>query len=372
MSFRKKATKFKQSLDERHKESAERKDESMFSSIFLMEKLKRMMPNGVNFWRPAKGDHEIDIIPFIAGKNHPRDKEGEPSYLIDIWVYRFVGSMKESFVSPARNFKIIDPIAEYINTHNLSTQQFKKHSADRRVVYLVWVHDTAEEEAKGLQIWEVAHFYMEANLTEISKKPREGGYIPFSHWDHGKRIAFSIQSSGKYIDGDGIEREGISYKGHRFIDRPSPIPEEILDQSFPLDETIEMRPSYEKIYEAFYAKKVSDGKETEETNEEVEENETEETPDEVEEGTCPYGGSFGEDNDQLEDCSSCGLWDNCSDAQLESSIKSGEEETEEEEEETEEEEEETEEEESPPSKKKFAKKEEKTPLKKKAIIRRKK
>jgi len=68
MSFRKKAAKFKDDLDARHKESAERKDETVFGSIFDMEKLRGFFaPRPVYFWRPEKGDHELDIIPFFAG-----------------------------------------------------------------------------------------------------------------------------------------------------------------------------------------------------------------------------------------------------------------------------------------------------------------
>ena len=83
MSFREKAEKFKGELEKRHKESGERKDEgTMGSHIFNLEKLKEYMPNGVNIWRPKEGLHEIDIIPFFAGSQHPRDRESE-------WYYSF-------------------------------------------------------------------------------------------------------------------------------------------------------------------------------------------------------------------------------------------------------------------------------------------
>lgn len=345
MSFRKKAEKFKDDLEKRHKESGERKDEGMSSDIFLHDKLKEYMPNGVNIWRPELGAHEIDIIPYLAGSQHPRDPEGRPSYCVDVWVYQRVGALGLQFVSPARMYKQTDPILEHIRREDLTKDQFKKVAAKRRVIYLIWCHDTPEEEEKGIQIWDVAHFYMEKNIERIAAKAEVGGYVKFSHHDTGKRIAFDIVSEGKWVDENNIERDSISYLGHCFINRPGDgkIPDKILDTNFPLDEVINMKPSYNDIYTAFHGKPPVEGETSapEEKSRLVRKgppvtvdtstppdpaNEvqgpTDDIPDDqtqAEEaiGACPHGGTWGIDNEKKDECNACELWDPCSDAQIE-------------------------------------------------------
>ena len=335
MSFRKKAEEFKGELEKRHKESAERKDESGMSSsnIFNMETLKEFMPNGVNIWRPVEGTHEIDIIPFFAGSQHPRDREGIPSYCVDVWVYQRVGALKLQFVSPSKTWKQTDPVIEYIHRENLSKEEFKAKAAKRRVIYEIWCHDNKEEEDKGIQVWDVAHFFMEKHLDVISKSPDDGGYIQFSHHNTGCRVLFDITSEGKWTDETGTERDSVSYIGHRFRNRPkdTKIPDVILDMNFPLDEAIHMKPSYAEIYEAFYGKKyIEDGttvqadppsrlvrKLSKETPPE-EEPPDDETPDDEtpDDNTCPDGGIWGGECDKRDACGSCEVWDACSDAAI--------------------------------------------------------
>jgi len=320
MSFREKAEKFKGELEKRHKESGERKDEgTMGSHIFNLEKLKEYMPNGVNIWRPKEGLHEIDIIPFFAGSQHPRDREGVPSYCVDVWVYRMVGALKLQFVSPSKTYKQTDPILEYIHRENLSKDEYKEKSAKRRVIYEIWCHDNQEEEEKGIQVWDVAHWLMERHLEKISLKPSDGGYIKFSHYNTGKRVVFSIESEGKWVDLSGTERDSVSYLGHRFIDRPGDgkIPDEILDTNFPLDEVIYMKPTYAEIYEAHYGKKyIEDGSTAPHAKRVTRMVPEPDTPlvDETPEGSCPDGGVFGASNDKREACAACEMWDACSDA----------------------------------------------------------
>jgi len=239
----------KSDLMQRHQEQIDNKDQgNEFPTIFD----KSLIPKGIGFWKAGKGDHEIDIIPFFAGNQHNRVPEGKVAYVVDLYVHTNVGPLRTPYPCSAKNFKETDPICEYISKNRLSKEDWKKVASKRRTAYLVWVHDTPEEEKKGLQIWEVAHFFFEQHIDEIAKTPRGGGAIPFSDVEVGKSIAFSIKSTGKYNDGN-TERESISYSGHRFIDRQTPeIPDHILDQIFPLDEVIMMRPDYEEMETAFY------------------------------------------------------------------------------------------------------------------------
>lgn len=216
-----------------------------FPTIFNKDKI----PEGVQFWRCTEGDHIIDILPFECGPDMPYNENDEPiteeggfDYVIDLFVHMNVGSMNKPFVCPYENFGKECPICEYMKANRLEKEDWKKLFAKHRDIYLVWVHDSPEEKRKGVQIMESAHFFMGEKIEEIAKLPEEGGYINFSDPDEGKRLAWRRKGSG---------RENTQYLGHRFIDRPGPLPEKLLDKTFALDQVINMHPSYEEIEKEF-------------------------------------------------------------------------------------------------------------------------
>jgi len=319
-SFRQRARKMKKDLEKRHEEAIESKDDSGGSDYETIFK-KSEVPEGMEFWKPGIGEHLIDIIPFFAGENVPKIEEGRLCYVLDLWVHR----MGDNFVCQTRNFKLRDPICDYIKKNRLPTDEWKKIAPKRRTIYLVWVHDTPEEEEKGLQIWEVAHFFFEKNVDAIAKNPKGGAPVLFSDPDSGKSIAFEIIKSGTYKDSSGIDRDSQDWLGYRFIDRDEKIPDEILEQSFPLDDIVDMHPDTDKVYRSFHGEE-STAKETKE-EEEIEEDKTEEELEEQDEkeaeeeeleesigdGECPSGGEFGVDCDKYENCDDCDIYDDCSD-----------------------------------------------------------
>jgi len=356
----------KQDLMKRHQEQVDNKDQgNEFPTIFDKSKI----PPGIGFWKCGKGDHLIDIIPFFAGSQNPRVPEGELSYVVDLWVHTNVGAMRTPYPCEAKNFKTSDPICEYISKNRLSKDEWKRVSSKRRTVYLIWVHDSPEEEKKGIQIWEVAHFFFEQHIDEIAKSPRGGGATAFSDIESGKSIAFSVKVTGKYKDGD-TDRDSISYTGHRFADRDiDSIPTKILEQSFPLDECINMHPDFNEVEEAFLGSstpkkyeescveeddipskdqkvkkgnkrpepepeeedidddgndqsdegdddgtEIAEDEETENADDSQDEGDESETEEEVTE--CPHDpDSFGEvdEHDECEADGGCPLWDSCSD-----------------------------------------------------------
>lgn len=332
-------------LMQRHQEQVDSKDSgTKYPTIFDEEKI----PKGIEFWRCKPGEHLIDIIPFFAGSQHHKVREGKVAYVVDLWVHAGVGPMNLPFPCTSKNFKETDPICEYIAQNRLSTDEWKRVSPKRRTAYLVWVHDSPEEEKKGVQIWEVAHFYFEEKIDEIAKSPRGGGAVAFSDVELGKSIAFTVKKVGTYKDARGTDRDSIGYLGHRFVDRDiAIIPERILEQSFPLDEVIKMKPDYDEMSEAFLGKGPSKGPEleddipfnsgkkpptkkdqkvveeevTEEEEYDSEETEEEEVTEEdevtEEEGEeCPHDpDSFGEcdEHPECEEDGGCPIWDVCSD-----------------------------------------------------------
>jgi len=312
MGYRERAKEAKSSLEDRHQESVENREEraTKYGTIFN----EKMIPEGTEFWKPGLGEHLIDLLPWIAGAHHPRVAEGDPAYNLDIWVYQNVGSAFDYFVSPSSNFRNPDPISEYLAKNRVPKAEWMKIRAKRRCVYWAWVHDTPEEEAKGPQIWEVAHWFFEDKIDEIAKLPQGGGVEPFSNPDIGSKIHFKIRSEGKFEDDEGHEHDSFSYAGHKFIPRQEPIPDNILDMvdKYPLDQLVVMHPSYENIKEAFPPTSTTYGETstTEEARTRKYAEKEEDIPASVE-NPCPGGGSFGVDMNKLDACAECPVWDDC-------------------------------------------------------------
>jgi len=244
MSFRERMAKKKESLKKRHDTPAK---STAFPTIFLKNKI----PAGVEFFRCKEGNHIVDILPWEAGPDMPLDEsgvnpiteEGELDYVLDVFVHQNVGNMKLPFVCPWENFREPCPICEYIKSNRLPKEEWSQKRAKRRSIYLIWNRTTSEEEKKGVQIFDAAHFFMEEKLDEIARLPRGGGYITFSDPDSGKSVCWTRKGAGK---------ENTSYLGHKFIDRESKIPDRILDATFSLDQVVAMRPTYDEIKDAFY------------------------------------------------------------------------------------------------------------------------
>jgi len=258
--LRRKMAKKKQELESSHQSAIENKDKKQFSrgSVIIKEKL----PEGVGIWNPKPDDHLIDVLAWFATKDYPSDsiKEDDPVPFLDLWVYKGVGSNADDFVSPSLTYKKKDPIAEFLRT-NRDKATWKSNSAKRRLFYLVWVHDTAEEEAKGVQVWEVANWFFGAKIEELAKKPRGGGAVLYSDYSKelGKSVFFRIKKSGSFQNEDGKAQDSLEYTGHQFVDRDADIPDRILEQIFPLESVITLHPSYEEIYEAFYGEPYVEG-----------------------------------------------------------------------------------------------------------------
>lgn len=247
MGFRDRMKKKKgnKGLSKRHNEGTKSTGGGRFPTIFN----KDIVPEGREFWRCKEGEHLADVIPFEAGPDMPFGEddnpitgEGDLDYVLDLFVHMNVGAMNKPFVCPYENFGKDCPICEFIKANRLDKEDWKKLVAKHRVVYLLWVHDSRDDEKKGIQIFEASHFFMQEKIEEISKLPRGGGYENFSDPDKGKTLAWTRKGSGQ---------ENTQYLGHRFISRDSPIPDRILDQSFPLDSIVNMHPEYSEIEKEF-------------------------------------------------------------------------------------------------------------------------
>jgi len=287
-------------LKNRTQESHDRREDSGRFGSFFREDLE-----DVSFWSCGEGEHQIDIIPYIAGANNPKVEEGEFSYLLDIWVHQGVGVNEDQFVCPGRNYGDPCPICEHQRelrrADDFDEDLVKSLSPKRRVIYNIVCYDSDKEESKGIQVWNVAHWFMERYLTPLAKQPKSGGFVPFADPDDGKQICFERKGSGQ---------TSTEYLGHKFLDRDYKISDELLDGACCLDELIHI-PTYDELRDVYYG---SFGTRDSEKTQEEEKPEVQEEPrkkESVEMDSCPAGGEFGIDTDRLDQCDPCDIWDDC-------------------------------------------------------------
>lgn len=332
-------TAMKQSLGKKTQESYEKRDDSgQFKSIFKDEFASKL-------WKCGEGEHIIDIIPFLAGKHDPNTKEGEPNYVLIIWVHYGVGVNQDAYVCPARNFSQACPICDYREEvrkqEDYDEALVKELTPKRRSVYNIICFDSEKEENKGVQIFDAAHWFMEKHISSLAKTPTRGAgkstdmYVAFSDPDEGKSIAFTRKGT----------KRNSEFLGHKFLDRNYTIPDDVLDTAFVLDECINYA-TFEEIQNAFLG--------TESEVAPVEETPAPQPTATTETGglrrrvvpvataepappapavnptpaptpratprvavvstdpTCPVGGAFGVDCEKYNECASCPVWDACS------------------------------------------------------------
>lgn len=343
-------------LQERTKESYDRKDEYGSSFTYFKKDGVVKTANGkeieikdISFWRPKVGIHVFDIVPTFAGANWPLDNhgvklpEGEPIYVLDILVHQNVGPNDAQFVCLSRNFGQPCPICE----HQMELKKAVDYDADlvkslypkRRNIYNIVSFSSAEEEDKGVQIFECAQFFMEAKLTPLAFDARTKALIPYAHYEKGKTIQFEIKKKNYNIGERQIA--GSDYVGHKLLDRDYQLDDVDMDDAYILDDLIYI-PTYEEVFKAYWAgiKELPDQQKAED-NVSGRRRKTSTSSEPVQEQTatvvestgrrtrqqvqtdhsstnegstisnCPQNGKFGEDIDQLEGCNSCEIYDKC-------------------------------------------------------------
>jgi hypothetical protein len=280
------------------------------------------------FWSPGDGDHTIDIIPFQRGPKHPDvvrklSAVGDWGYVFDFYYHRNIGASGTSVICPQRTFDQPCPICEEIRRLRRMGQQYdsliKDVVAKRRTIYNIIVYDSPKEEKKGVQFWDISHVYFEKQVVPIAKKPRQGGFVPFMDPVEGQSIFF--QKAGQ-----GLQTE---YSGVQFT------PREVEGESYEIsDESLKEAVSPEKFVKVYTYQELKDMISggllpKEEPKEDAPESGAGAESDQSEfydeprpprrtagggsprTQSCPVGGDFGDDFDQLQDCDDCSLREAC-------------------------------------------------------------
>ena len=211
---------------------------------------------GIQTWYADKGEHEVDVLPYQAGPNDPLVKEGAWQYMLDMFVHRNVGPRELQFLCLDAMYNEACPICKYrgelrknppegkrqLEQHE---ERLKELKPSRRSLYNVIVYDSKDEVAKGVQVWQVAHYFFERHVAARAKLPKSkgGGYQMFSHpdKDQGRSITFVRSGSDK----------ATKYEAHNFHKRDYDIADEDLEDCKVLDQIAHI-PTYAEVNDAFW------------------------------------------------------------------------------------------------------------------------
>jgi len=328
----------KAAIQDRTRESYDRRDDSgQFKNIFKDEFSGKL-------WKCGEGEHQIDPIPYVCGNNDPKLHPGEDAYVLHLWVHYGVGVNQDAYICPARSgYNKPCPICEYREDlrrgDDFDQDLVKELTPKHRNILNILCYDSEKEEGKGVQIFDVAHWFFEKHFSELAKMPSRGvgkstdSFIYYADPTEGKTLCFTRKGTSRNTE----------FIGHKFLDRDYTIPDEILDAAFPIDDCVNYH-TYDEIKTAFLGGS-SDVAPVEEASAPapppVQEgglrprrtmntppaepspaatprartrpNPSPAPPAATDEMVCPVeGGTFGKDCENFTECNGCPLWNPCS------------------------------------------------------------
>jgi hypothetical protein len=193
-------------------------------------------------WQCTEAGHILDVIPFIAGDNHPNVGPGKATHNVDVYVHFGIGVTESAYLCPARMGRGKCPICEFQaelkKQKNYDEEYVKSFNAKRRVVYNVCVYDTHKDEDAGVMLWEASHHLSEKNIMAIARNNRTGAFVKWADPDDGMTIEFARKGKGKNTD----------YEGFKFTVRDEPITDETLDDAIAIDDYLKYL-TYEELAE---------------------------------------------------------------------------------------------------------------------------
>lgn len=226
-------------------------DKGKFRDFFEPDKM-----TNIPRFKPKKDEYMFDIVPYFAGTQDPQCAPDTFTYVLDVFVHPKVGATEDTYICPAQYKGRRCPICEERTRRSNNDEDYdtrvKPLNTTRKVVYNVILRDGGKEEAKGIQVFEIAHWFMERHLIKQAKDPR------------GKRLPFFDDQEGStvYFERTGTGKDSTNYEGHKFIERLTPITDADLDAAYVLDELIHI-PTYEELADAFYGAAENEGGNTE-------------------------------------------------------------------------------------------------------------
>lgn len=318
--------KMKEQLMQRNEEQNRINSDNVFESYLNI-------PEGVHRAETkvtAEGaDNMFDIVPFYVGSKYPtypkkfqgknfsKLNPGDGAYVLNLFIHKGIGPNNQRIVCPNENYGLPCPVCEERDRRLAATKIreeraaiWKEFGTMHRCIYNVIIRDQGEQEAKGVQIFDLPFAWSEEALSKLKVDKRTKALIPYAMYDTtGRTICFNAQKSGE---------SNWEVGSHELLERDYEITDEEIDSAQPLDELVNVL-DYEAIKVMVNLKNnvVESTTSTEETNEmpspaprRTLRLKAEATPT-VKDMECPYGGEFGVKHNDYMECENCNINDDC-------------------------------------------------------------
>lgn len=201
------------------------------------------LPKGFEWFKfPDKGNYDIDVIPYVAGRYNLGAKEGYITPEATYYVHRGLGlEGKTSYTCPAKTFHERCPICEFLSMHpNLDKDTWKKLAPQKR---MLWNFLNVKEEKQKIRVYDSAYrkSFPEVLKELIDTKESWGDYYLL---ESGRTLSVRVDDEampqGKFRTVTTIVMEKRDYQ----------YPEEILDSVCCLDECI-IKVTYDDLRKIF-------------------------------------------------------------------------------------------------------------------------
>ena len=195
----------------------------------------------VNWFKMEKGSNAIDIIPYvISSKNHPQLGQkfggflleiGDTDFKLDIHIHRRIGINNDDILCLLKTYGRPCPICEekerlLASGLDYKSEEVKATNSSRRSIYNVIDLD---DEDKGIQIFEVAHWTFEKEvMDEAEARKDKEDFTTFADLENGATITFR-GGDATYEKNKFIEPKNFGFEAR------DPMDESILDEVYPLD-----------------------------------------------------------------------------------------------------------------------------------------
>ncbi len=270
------------------------------------------MPEGKKFFDTTKEIHLIDILPYtVSIDNHKRVDKGDIWYERTYLRHTDIGVDKKRYVCPRTAGKKC-PICEYqseLVKRGEKGEITEILKAKERQLYNVV---DLEEEAKGVQLWDIAYTWF-GKILEKEIRTQGEKYMDFFFPEGGYSLRLRLNEQ-VYKKKTNYVTTAVDFS------KREPYDEETLSKVMDLDKALIILP-YDELNNVFL-----ETENEEKTNEIESKSFPVEAPEEpiqsirrrapVEEvepkNPCPHGHAFGVDNEKKRECTDCGdEWTTC-------------------------------------------------------------
>lgn len=267
------------------------------------------LPEGVDvsFFKPEKGNHLLDLIPYVTTNNPERDK-GELHYKRTIWVHFNVGPESKSFLcrkthGSDKRCPICEEHIKLRKDSSADEDEVKGLKAKERNLFNVI---DLNDEDTVIQLWEISYHNFAKLLDEEINASDDPGF--FADLEGGSSVSVRFKDTQIGNGPTFIQASKIDFKDRDDLD------EDILDNVFDLDGILKVL-SYDELEKAHL------GEEEDSENDNKDDSNQDDPPtDESSAGTdepttdgCPEGGNWGKDFDEWQECDECDVKEACED-----------------------------------------------------------